>query len=205
MKQLLTVFLLSTVVGCAYQPPVREVQEGFFVSSRNPVLKFKLPDNWEYTNSHYQKGFERYNSGQDRDLFGNTMNNNQHNFAIKGKPEARVIDSVTIQFERTYGNMMFTNDFADKSAYIKKDKERFIDGRYYNTGYLVLNNQGKDKGCYLHKTFFRTLPGRKHSFAINLYKGVECMDRDNTAINALIKQNEAGFNQVVNEVILHKG
>ncbi|WP_163833300.1 hypothetical protein [Spartinivicinus ruber] len=205
MKQLLTVILLSTVVGCAYQPPVREVQEGFFVSSRNPVLKFKLPDNWEYRDSKSKKGFERYTTGQNRDLFGNMMNNNQHNFVIRGKPEERVIDSVSIQFERTYGNMFFSNDFADKSAYLKQDKERFIDGHYYNTGYLVLNEQGKEKGCYLHKTFFRTLPGKKHSFAINLYKGVGCIDRDDTAINALIKQHEAGFNQVVNEVILSAG
>ena len=205
MKQFLTVTFILMLVGCAYQPPVREVQEGFFVSSKRPALKFKLPDNWEYRNSHYKKGFERYTTGQDRDLFGNIANNNQHHFVIKGKPKERMIDSVTIQFERTYGNMVFSNDFADKSAYIKQDKERFIDGRYYNTGYLVLNNQGKDKSCYLTKTFFRTLPGKKHSFSINLYKGVECMERDDEAINQLVKQHADSFNQVVNEVILRKG
>ncbi|MCX4025050.1 hypothetical protein H0A36_23530 [Endozoicomonas sp. SM1973] len=206
MKALVSLVLVSLLVGCV-APPVRNIQDGYFFSSRSPSLKFKVPSNWKLNKTDSQSGYEDYTKGGEsgghlgtnitREYFQfieNTTNSNQAN---------KVIEIVFSRLEGQYG--YFPANFTNTN-YLAQKKEVLVDGNRYNTAYgfgRTNTNTYGPKNCYIKKMFRRAVGNKKNSIHIAVYKvGISCQLDVKNNYNKIISQYESELNAVVNNIIL---
>ncbi|WP_163833316.1 hypothetical protein [Spartinivicinus ruber] len=207
MKALVTVILVSLLVGCV-APPVRNVQDGYFVSSRSPSLKFKVPSNWQLDEQDSKSGYEDYDKGgESGGHLGTNITTEYFKFVETANNSNKINKVIEITFSRLEGQYgRFIDDFTDTNALAKK-RETLIDGNRYHTAYIfgkVEENSNSVNNCYIRKMFSRAVGNKKNSIFIGVYKaGISCKTDFKTNYNTVIKQYESELNSVVNNIILN--
>ncbi|MCX4025049.1 hypothetical protein H0A36_23535 [Endozoicomonas sp. SM1973] len=218
MKAIVTAILVTLLVGCASQPPVRKIENNYLTSSRSPHLTFKIPNNWQPSDSYTTTKFQKYNTGVGQGLFGSNVTTDYFEF-IETESNSSKIDKI-IKIDFIYGKEFSFGDGFANNAYHSQKREKLADGYNYYTGYLLtdvylgkvtnpnisIDNPIYDKknlkNCYLLKVFKRSHTKRKHILVVRVYKGGVTCDKNFKNNHAeVIKKYESELNAVANSIV----
>ncbi|MDE1465941.1 hypothetical protein ORQ98_28680 [Spartinivicinus sp. A2-2] len=205
MKAIVTLVLVSLLVGCA--APIRNIQDGYFVSSRSPSLKFKIPSNWQLDKQDSQSGYEDYDKGgESGGHLGTNITREYFRFTETTNNSDQIQKVIEIEFNRLEGQYgQFIEDFQGTN-FLAQKKEHLSDGNRYYTAFSFgkIDKNSKDtNNCYIRKMFSRAVGNKKNSIYIKVYKtGISCQTDFKTDYDKVIKQYEPELNAVVNNIIL---